>query len=81
MISLKGGHNPKDVIFFAVFFCFRYGVSYLDLEEIMPERGVAVDYTTLNRWVTNYSGAIAEAARRRKGPCDRSWRMDELASR
>ncbi len=43
----------------------------------MHERGVAVDHTTLNRWVTRYAGAIGEAARRRKGPCDRSWRMDE----
>ncbi len=36
-----------------------------------------MEYTTLNRWVTRYSCAIAEAARRRKSPCDRSWRMDE----
>ncbi len=77
MISFKGAQYPKDVILFAVFFYVRYGVSYRDLEEIMHERGVAVDHTTLNRWVTRYAGAIAEAARRRKGPCDRSWRMDE----
>lgn len=43
----------------------------------MAERGVSVDHTTLNRWVARYSCAIAEAARRRKAPCDRSWRMDE----
>ncbi len=77
MISCKGAQYPKDVILFAVFFYVRYGVSYRDLEEIMAERGVSVDHTTLNRWVTRYSGAIAEAARRRKGSCDRSWRMDE----
>lgn len=77
MISFKGAQYPKDVILFAVFFYVRYGVSYRDLEEIMAERGVSVDHTTLNRWVTRYSPAIAEAARRRKEPCDRSWRMDE----
>ncbi|NOC83128.1 IS6 family transposase [Ruegeria sp. HKCCD6428] len=77
MISFKGAQYPKDVILFAVFFYLRYGVSYRDLEEIMSERGVAVDHTTLNRWVTRYSSAIADAARRRKGSCDRSWRMDE----
>ena len=77
MISFKGAQYPKDVILFAVFFYVRYGVSYRDLEEIMAERGVSVDHTTLNRWVTRYSCAIAETARRRKGPCDRSWRMDE----
>ncbi len=77
MISFKGAQYPREVILFAVFFFVRYGVSYRDLEEIMHERGVAVDHTTLNRWVTRYSGAIAETARRRKRPCDQSWRMDE----
>ena len=77
MVSFKGAQYPKDVILFAVFFYVRYGVSYRDLEEIMGERGVQVDHTTLNRWVIRYSGAIAEAARHRKERCDRSWRMDE----
>ncbi len=77
MISFKGAQYPKDVILFAVFFYVRYGVSYRDLEEIMSERGIAVDHTTLNRWVIKYASAIADVARRRKGPCDRSWRMDE----
>ncbi len=43
----------------------------------MAERGVSVDHTTLNRWVGRYSCAIAEAARPRKAPCGRSWRMGE----
>ena len=77
MISFKGAQYPKGEIQFAVFFYVRYGVSYRDLEEIMSVRGVAVDHTTLNRWVTKYACAIADVARRRKGPCDRSWRMDE----
>ncbi len=80
MISFKEAPYPKDATLFAVFFYFRYGVSYRDLDEIMAERGVSVDHTTLNRWVTRYSGAIAVAAHRRKGPCDRSWRMDETPS-
>ncbi len=77
MISFKGAQYPKGVILFAAFFYVRYGVSYHDLEEIMGERGVSVDHTTLNCWVKRYSSAIAEAARRRKKSCDRSWRMDE----
>ena len=77
LVSFKGAHLPKDVILYAVFFYVRYGVSYRDLEEIMRERGVSVDHTTLNRWVARYYGAIASQARRRKQQCDRSWRMDE----
>jgi putative transposase len=80
MFSFKGAQYPKAVILFAVFYYLRNGVSYRDLEEIMHERGVSVDRTTLNRWVTRYSGAIADAACRRNGPCDRSWRTDETLS-
>ena len=76
-VSFKGAHFPKDVILHAVFFYLRYGVSYRDLEEIMAERGVTVDHATLNRWVERYAGQVAEDARRRKRPTDRSWRMDE----
>ena len=65
------------MILHAVFFYLRYGVSYRDLEEIMAERGVDLDHATLNRWVCRYAGLIAEAARYRKRPADRSWRMDE----
>lgn len=77
MISFKGAHCPKDVILFAALFYLRNGVSYRDLEEVMAEQVVAVDHSTLNRWVAKYASAIADVARRRKGPCDRSWRLDE----
>ncbi len=77
LVSFKGAHYPKSVILYAVYFYVRFGVSYRDLEEIMAERGVAVDHATLKRWVEKYAGAITEEAHRRKAPAGRSWRMDE----
>ena len=77
MIGFKGKHFPKEVILFAVYFYLRYAVSYQDLEEIMQERGVDVDHTTLNRWVIEYSPLVAKEAQKRKAPTSRSWRMDE----
>jgi putative transposase len=77
MISFKGAHFPKDVILYAVFFYVRYGVSYRDLEEIMEERGVKVDHSTLNRWVIQYSSSLALAAKKLKRAVATSWRMDE----
>ena len=55
MISFKGGHSPKLVVLHAVYFYLRYSVSLRDLEEILAERGVAVDHATLNRWAIKYS--------------------------
>jgi putative transposase len=49
-IDFKGAHYPKAVIVHAASFYVRYAVSYRDLEEILAERGVAVDHATLNRW-------------------------------
>lgn len=34
-------------------FC-RYVLSYRNLEEMMRERGIEVDHSTLNRWVLKY---------------------------
>lgn len=77
MIDFKGMHYPKTVILQAVFFYVRYAVSYRHLEEILAERGVAVDDATLNRWVVKYSPLIAATAQARKRATARSWRMDE----
>nr|WP_255733474.1 IS6 family transposase [Ruegeria sp. Ofav3-42] len=62
---------------FSVYFYVRFGVSYRDLEEIMAERGVSVDHSTLNRWVIKYSPQVAQMAQKRKIKTAESWRMDE----
>jgi putative transposase len=77
MISFKGGHYPKDVILYAVFFYVRYAVSYRDLEDILEERGISVDHATLNRWVIKYSASLALMAKKRKRSVSASWRLDE----
>jgi len=39
--------------------------------------GVAVDHSTLNRWVIKYAPEVEKQFRRRQRPVGRSWRMDE----
>lgn len=39
------------------------GISYRDLEEMLAERGVAVDYTTIYRWVQCYAPEIEQRLR------------------
>ena len=43
----------------------------------MGERGVAVDHSTLNRWVIKYAPEFEKVFRRRQRPVGRSWRLDE----
>jgi putative transposase len=44
---------------------------------MMGERGVAVDHSTLNRWVIKYAPEFEKQFRRRQHPMGRSWSMDE----
>ena len=61
----------------AVRWYVAYPISYRQLEEMMGERGVAVDHSTLNRWVIKYAPEFEKAFRRRQCPVGRSWRLDE----
>jgi putative transposase len=39
-----------------------YPMSYRQLEEMMRERGVSVDHSTLNRWVIKYAAEIENSS-------------------
>jgi putative transposase len=54
-----------------------YPLSTRHIEELMEERGVKVDHSTINRWVIKYSPQLEEAFHRRKRAVWVSWRMDE----
>jgi transposase-like protein len=54
-----------------------YPLSYRQLEEMMRERGAAIDHATIHRRVPKYSQLLEEAFQRRKGPVWLSWRMDK----
>jgi transposase, IS6 family len=55
----------------------KYGISYRDLAEMMEERGVAVDPSTIFRWVQHYAPEIEKRIRLYRGPRSGSWRVDE----
>src|SRR5215470_11194006 len=76
-ISFKGAHFPPEVILMGVRWYVAYPLSTRHVEELMEERGVEVDHSTMNRWVIKYSPQLEEAFHRRKRPVWGSWRMDE----
>jgi transposase, IS6 family len=46
----KWRHFKGEVILLCVRWYLRYALSYRDVEELMQERGLAVDHTTIFRW-------------------------------
>ena len=50
-------HYPFDVMLMCVRWCIAYGLSVRNLEEMMAERGIEVDHSTVHRWAVRWIGA------------------------
>jgi transposase-like protein len=74
---LKRLHYPLDVILTCVRWYVAYPLSLRHLEEMMAERGISVDHSTVHRWAIKLLPVLEKAFRRRKRPVGKSWRMDE----
>src|SRR5471032_1423250 len=77
MLNVKGMRFPIDVIMVCIRWYVAYPLSYRHLEEIMEERGVSVDHSSINRWAIRFLPLIEKMARKHKRPVGASWRMDE----
>ena len=67
----------KEIILVNVRWYLRYALSYRDLEEMMVERGVKVDHTTIYRWVQSYSPEIEKRCKPYLRKTNDSYRVDE----
>ena len=78
MIDFKGHRFEKNIILVCVRWYLAYPLSYRNLEEMMRERGVAVDHSNVYRWVRKFTPQLEAAFRKgKKRPVGKSWRMDE----
>ena len=73
----RGRHFRSEIIVLCVRWYLRYPLSYRDLEEMMAERGSAVDHSTIARWVLHYAPILNQRIRREMRHPNRSWRVDE----
>ena len=55
----------------------RYSLSLRDVEELLDERGLQADHTTVWRWVQRYGPELEQRLRRHLKPTNKSWRVDE----
>ena len=77
MLAAKGMRFPIDVILVCIRWYAAYPLIYRHLEEMMQERGVCVDYSTINRWAVRFLPLLEKVFRKHKRPVGASWRMDE----
>jgi transposase-like protein len=65
------------VIVLSVRWSLRFALSYRDAEELLAERGIEVDHTTIYRWVQRFTPLLAEAARPCRHAVGDRWQVDE----
>ncbi len=78
MNDFKGRHVEGQIILWAVRWYCKVGVSYQGLEEMLDERDVSVDHTTITRWTQRYAPEIEKRLRWSwRRPRSTRWRVDE----
>jgi IS6 family transposase len=75
----KWRHFQADIILLCVRWYLRYALSCRDLEEMMAERGLCVDHTTIFRWVQRYAPELEKRCRAYLKACNDSWKVDETS--
>src|ERR1700687_4892819 len=73
----KWRQRERALILWAVRWYLRYSLSLRDVEELLEERGLAADHTTVWRWVQRYGPELEQRLRRHLKPTNKSWRVDE----
>jgi transposase, IS6 family len=72
----KRQFEPIIIVTCVRWYC-RFSLSLRDLEELMAERGLAVDHTTIWRWVQRYGPEVHRRLRGNVKQKSSTWHMDE----
>ncbi len=75
--SFKWKHYEGEIILLNIRLYLKYPLSYRNLKEMMIERGIQVDHSTIMRWVHNIPPEIEKKIIRHLRPTNYLWRVDE----
>ncbi|WP_281175058.1 IS6 family transposase [Legionella massiliensis] len=67
----------SEVVMQCVRWYCKYGISYRDLEEMMLERGLKIDHTTMYRWVLHYAPELKKRREWYKRSYSQRWHLDQ----
>ena len=73
----SGYRFPPAIIALAVRWYLRFRLSYADVAELLAERGVGVDPSTVFAWVRAFTPLYEEAARPFRRAVGSAWSVDE----
>ena len=76
--SYHGYRFPPEIISHAVWFYYRFCLSFRDVEDLLAKRGVIVSYETIRQWSRKFGAEYARKLKRREGRLGDTWHLDEL---
>jgi len=77
-ISYSGYRFPPEIIHQAIWLYLRFTLSFRDVEDLLAERGIAISYETVRRWVNHFGPIIAAQLRKRRPRPHSIWHLDEV---
>src|SRR6266481_9221984 len=77
-ISYNGYRFPPVIIQKAIWLYARFTLSFRDVEDLLAERGIAISYETVRRWVNHFGPIIAAELRKRRPKPHTVWHLDEV---
>ena len=77
-ISYSGYRFPPEIIHQAIWLYLRFTLSFRDVEDLLAERGIAISYETVRRWVNHFGPIIAAELRKRRPKPHAVWHLDEV---
>jgi putative transposase len=77
-INYVGYRFPPEIIHQAIWLYLRFTLSFRDVEDLLAERGLAVSYETVRRWVNHFGPMIAADLRKRRQKPHTTWHLDEV---
>ena len=86
MLSIGLLHNvsyarhrfPPLIIQHAIWLCFKFSLSYRDVEDLLAERRIEVSYETVRRWVLKFGSVYSRRLRNSRPKPSSHWHLDEV---
>jgi transposase-like protein len=74
-INYAGYRFPPEIIHQSIWHYLRFTLSFR--EDLLTERGIAVSYESVRRWVNHFGPMIAANLRKRRPRPHAIWHLDE----
>jgi hypothetical protein len=68
---------PSEIIHQAIWLYLRFALSFRDVEDLLAQRGIAISYETIRRWVNHFGPIIATELHKRRPKPHSTWHLDE----